>query len=136
MSRQPPQYMQHPNRRTMPGYCHFAGRLTQADLAPVQGLHQINLHLVDDAGAQHVVYRCFGRGEDARHAGQALWRSLTIGARYHWASSLQQAGTLATYHAGTIVIALDARRIHPAIAAVPPTAPAAHQPQQHHQVPA
>ena len=100
---------------------HFVGRLTQADMAPVHGLHQINIHLLDDAGGRHVVYRCFGRGPAAQEAAQALWRGLTIGARYHWASSLQQPGAAATYHAGNIVLALDARRIHPAIAAVPPT---------------
>ena len=106
------------DRSTPRGPRHFAGRLMQADLAPVVGLYQLNIHLVDDDGARHVVYRCFGRGPAAQEAAQALWRGLTIGARYHWASSQQQAGAQATYHAGTIVLALDARRVYPALAAV------------------
>lgn len=89
---------------------HFVGQLVEADCAPLAGLHQISVRLIDDDGASHVAYMVHGRGADAERRCEQAFAALQIGQRYHGSATLQRTGEPHTYHFGSVVLAADRRR--------------------------
>lgn len=98
----------------------FAGVLVGMTASPVPGLHQFALQLLDDAGCNHTVYQCFGRGDGAKHAAAAALAQLQVGSRYHGSAAIQHVGSVATYWCGDVRVWPDARRVHAQLGAGQP----------------
>lgn len=93
---------------------YFAGVLMEANSAPLEGIYQTALMIVNDDDPQHhtkhLVYIVHGRGDKGAASSQALHRALEVGRRYFGSATLHKTGDLYDHLAGDVTLAVDMRR--------------------------
>lgn len=91
---------------------HFGGELTAKTVDCCAGLHRMELQLVDDDGARHVVYLAYGRGDTAAQYAQRQFDRLTVGCWYHSTATVQRKTPGLTEWAGHVEPLKPCQRRH------------------------
>lgn len=97
---------------TMAAPRHFSGELVVKQVDCCAGLHRMELQLVDDDGAKHVVYLAYGRGDTAAQYAQRQFDRLSVGHWYHSTATLQRKTTGLTEWAGHVTPLEPCQRRH------------------------
>lgn len=89
----------------------FAGTLAEINSAPLDGIHQSAIVLIDDKGQRHLVMMVHGRGDAGLAANRALRDSLQIGRRYHGLATKPLRGDAFHHWFGHVEMQPDQRRL-------------------------